>query len=70
MSENNELAIASSGAYIELSVDGFEHMRLFVEARYDADTVGCYLEPEQALEIAEFLTTWANAQIEKHGRAE
>lgn len=70
MSENDELAIATSGADIELSVDGFENMWLFVEARHDADTVGCYLEPEQALEMAEFLTTWANAQTEKHGRAE
>ena len=70
MSENDELAIATSGADIELSVDGFENMWLFVEARHDADTVGCYLEPEQALEMAELLTTWANAQTEKHGRAE
>ena len=66
MSEANELAIAALGADIELLVDGFENMELVV----DAPTGRCYLEPEQALEMAAFLTTWASAQIEKHGRAE
>ena len=71
MSENNELAIAALGADIELSVDGFENVELVVDAYHTNDRPSrCYLEPEQALEMAEFLTTWANAQIEKHGRAE
>ena len=71
MSETNELAIAALGADIELIVDGFENMELVVDAYRTNDRPSrCFLEPEQALEIAEFLITWANAQIEKHGRAE
>lgn len=67
---NRELSIAASGTDIELHVDGFENMELTMDSYIAGGSANCYLEPEQALEIAEFLTTWANAQIEKHGRAE
>lgn len=70
MIENNELAIAASGTDIEIRIDGFENLELIVDSYASDGYARCYLEPEKALEISEFLATWANAQIEKHGRAE